>query len=444
MAGEDPFGLNDSERTQFLRPQPGGRLAGEPAPRQRTEAASGEPLPEGTPGRGPLVQAAYGILALAPRLASRTPPAEPAALRARLEGELERFNDRAHAKSTDGRQVQLGHYVLCALLDDVLLNTPWGSSGSWRGNSLAGTLHHDVAAGERFFDILEQARRDPQRSRPLLELMAACLSLGFEGRYRLAPAGGVQLAGIREGLLAQLAGLDGPLDRDLSPMWRGAEARHVPLSERIPLWVAGVAAVLLLAVVYTLFSFRLAGFTERLGPLVASLPPVTQVSLLRPQPVAAARPAAPAPPRAPIVTPLATRLRSCLSAAGVPAQAVSEDFQKLRIRLPNAGLFGSGKADLDPRVTPLIQCLGRELGGESGRLMVIGHSDNQPIRTARFPSNWELSRARADAVRIVLVQGFADPARVGVDGRADTEPLVPNTDEAGRASNRRVDIVLLR
>jgi type VI secretion system protein ImpK len=444
MGGDDPFGFDyDDERTRLI-PLPGGRGA-RAAPASCPNPApppSGAPLPEGTPGRGPLVQAAHGLLLLAPRLATRSPPGDPAALRLRLEAELARYRERAIALGADPRQVEAGHYALCALFDDIVLNTPWGAHSGWKSESLAGTLHHDVAAGERFFSLLDQAGREPARNRPLLELLAACLAMGFEGRYRLAPGGAAELARIRGELYGRLAAEAGGVECELSPAWRGAGARHVPLAERLPLWVVSVAALGLLVLVYTLLAVQLGGITQRLAPAVAGLPPHRPVELVRTIEAAPLPRPQPAPPR-PLATPLAERLRACLRAAGVAPEAVAEDLQKLRIRLPNAGLFASGRAELDPEVMPLLLCLGRELAKEPGRILVVGHSDDRPIRTARFPSNWELSRARAEAVRSALAPAFTDPGRIGVDGRADTEPLVPNTDEAGRARNRRVEILVL-
>jgi type VI secretion system protein ImpK len=77
-------------------------------------------------------------------------------------------------------------------------------------------------------------------------------------------------------------------------------------------------------------------------------------------------------------------------------------------------------------------------------VLVVGHTDNVPIRTARFPSNWALSQARADAVQRVLAEAVADPGRLTVEGRADTQPIASNADDAGRARNRRVEILLLK
>jgi type VI secretion system protein ImpK len=261
--------------------------------------------------------------------------------------------------------------------------------------------------------------------------------MGFEGRFRLIPGGSAEAARLREGVLRQLAGLDGPLPDELSPQWQGVAARHEALSERIPLWVAAVAVLAVLAVLYVGFVLRLGGYAERLGPLVAALPPAGPVELIRATPALAAP-----PPR--LVATVAPRLAACLGSAGLDREGVTEDVQKVRVRLPNAGLFASGRADIEPEVIPLLRCLGGELDKETGRVLVVGHTDNVPIRTARFPSNWALSQARADAVQRVLAEVVADPGRLAVEGRADTQPIASNADDAGRARNRRVEILLLK
>jgi len=78
-------------------------------------------------------------------------------------------------------------------------------------------------------------------------------------------------------------------------------------------------------------------------------------------------------------------------------------------------------------------------------VLIEGHTDNLPIRTAQYPSNWELSAARAARVLRYLVQkGGISPHRLTAVGYADTRPLVPNTTPANRAQNRRVDIAILK
>jgi type VI secretion system protein ImpK len=77
-------------------------------------------------------------------------------------------------------------------------------------------------------------------------------------------------------------------------------------------------------------------------------------------------------------------------------------------------------------------------------VLVIGHSDNQPIRTVRFPSNFALSAARAEAARDAILRGLNDPARITFEGRADTEPVTSNATPEGREANRRIEVLLRR
>ena len=75
---------------------------------------------------------------------------------------------------------------------------------------------------------------------------------------------------------------------------------------------------------------------------------------------------------------------------------------------------------------------------------MIDYTDNQPIRTVQFPSNFQLSAARANAVRAIVARNVGDPARVSAEGRADADPIAPNTTAEGREQNRRIEIVLHR
>ncbi len=135
----DPFGLRDSDRTEFVRPRPGGRVrdrdvsleAGwrespRSVPPVQNRAGTGSALPSGTPGMGPLVETGFGLLALAPLLRSSRPPADPAILKAQIERELARFVDALRGKKCDDRAISLGHYCLCALLDDAGTQHPLG------------------------------------------------------------------------------------------------------------------------------------------------------------------------------------------------------------------------------------------------------------------------------------------------------------------------------
>ena len=75
-------------------------------------------------------------------------------------------------------------------------------------------------------------------------------------------------------------------------------------------------------------------------------------------------------------------------------------------------------------------------------MIVTGHTDNKPIRTARFPSNWELSTERARSVMKLMAGSLAQPARLSAEGMADSDPVAPNDSEDNRRKNRRVMVVL--
>ncbi len=115
------------------------------------------------------------------------------------------------------------------------------------------------------------------------------------------------------------------------------------------------------------------------------------------------RPAAAAPPP-PAPAPVArgtgqSRLRSFLAPEIKEGLVtVLEDGQTVTVRIANRNMFGSGEATLNPGYGPLLDRIGAALQDEPGKVLVVGHTDNQPIRTVRFPSNWQLSQARAETV----------------------------------------------
>jgi len=116
----------------------------------------------------------------------------------------------------------------------------------------------------------------------------------------------------------------------------------------------------------------------------------------------------------------------------------------LVISLREAGFFTSGSADLEPATLPTLRRIAASLGHTSYDLRVEGHTDNIPIHTAQFDSNWELSTARATRIaRDFLDLKAMPPERISAAGYAEFHPVAPNDTAAGRAENRRVDLVVL-
>jgi chemotaxis protein MotB len=114
------------------------------------------------------------------------------------------------------------------------------------------------------------------------------------------------------------------------------------------------------------------------------------------------------------------------------------------ISLNELGFFNSGQAALLPGAADKLQKIAKVLGTHGLELRVEGHSDDQPIHTAQFRSNWELSTARAMAVMLLLVDesGF-DPSKISVAGYGQFRPVADNSTPEGRRLNRRVDLVVV-
>jgi chemotaxis protein MotB len=115
------------------------------------------------------------------------------------------------------------------------------------------------------------------------------------------------------------------------------------------------------------------------------------------------------------------------------------------VRIQEKGSFGSGSARLDPEFHEVMARISQVLASKPGRITVSGHTDNIPISTGRFRSNWELSSARAVTVLHSMLRNkdIAED-RVVVEGLSDTRPLVDNNSPQNRAKNRRVELIISR
>ena len=147
-----------------------------------------------------------------------------------------------------------------------------------------------------------------------------------------------------------------------------------------------------------------------------------------------------APPAAPAKAPRLARFLEPEIKQGLVT--VTDEADRSTVRLRGDSFFGSGSAEPMASSLPVLRRIGEALAEVKGAVLITGHSDNQPIRSLRYPSNWHLSAARADAVRGALTT-LVEPARMRSDGKADAEPVAPNDTPANRARNRRVEIVLL-
>jgi chemotaxis protein MotB len=117
----------------------------------------------------------------------------------------------------------------------------------------------------------------------------------------------------------------------------------------------------------------------------------------------------------------------------------------LAIRFADTVLFDTGKAQLKDDAKPILKLFSEEMKGLPNHVRVEGHTDNRPINTPRFPSNWELSTARANQVlRYLLQLDGLKATRLSAAGYGEYRPVATNDTPEGRAKNRRVDLIILR
>lgn len=229
-------------------PTPGARRT----TAQKPQAYAGTPLAERVElrkGLNPLVNTATTLLAVATKLRTTAHHANVPELHRKLTEELKDFELRARNQGCADDAVVTARYLLCTLVDEIVLNTPWGANSGWSQHSLLSLFHHETFGGEKCFSILARLLESPGRNLDLLELFYLCLSLGFEGKYRLAPRGHEQLEQVRDNLYQTLENQRPFPEQDLSPHWQTDTVKPKYRFDFIPLWViaAGFGAILLLS-----------------------------------------------------------------------------------------------------------------------------------------------------------------------------------------------------
>lgn len=405
----------------------------------------GEEVPTLVRSAAPLLNLAHAI-----RQAEEQPDIEQ--LRRVSVEAIGRYERDLAAARISPERARAAHYVVCATVDDVILSKPWGVRAGWARSGLVSTFHMDVTGGDRVFDLLDHFHQSPGTNKDLLLLIYLSLSLAFEGRTRVSPRGNLELGRIRDSLYRTLLGQYGVFERELSPHWKGVPARHKPLRTAVALWTLLSILALVFALGYLFFTLSLNGVSDGTFQRLAALPPRDTPSVLIKQPPAPIE--APPdivkvdpPPEMPPPEPeKPSRLDNLLSFLQPEVEkklvSLSDANGRLLVRINNSGLFDIGSAEVSSEFRDLIQRIGGALAAENFRAVVVGYTDNIPIRTVQFPSNWHLSEARAKAVGEILVS-YTGPEAILTEGRADSDPIAGNDTPEGREINRRTEILVL-
>lgn len=269
---------NDSDKTVFkqptpggdrtvMKPSPGGRGAAQQPAQQAYAGATPQPGRPQTGNRAPIVDSGAGyfrtdqglnplvnmastLIAVFEKTRNSANHPDVGGLYQRLINEIKSFEERARSSGMKPEIVLSARYLLCSVLDEAVLNTPWGSESGWGQRTLLSVFHGETSGGEKSFLICERVCQSPADNLDIIELFYICLSLGFEGRYRLMNRGRESLEQLKEELFAIIRRHRGDFERALSPRWSGLGNVRNPITEYIPLWV-----VISLAVAILFFSF---------------------------------------------------------------------------------------------------------------------------------------------------------------------------------------------
>jgi type VI secretion system protein ImpK len=206
------------------------------------------------------------------------------------------------------------------------------------------------------------------------------------------------------------------------------EDRRNPLIRYLPWWVVGAAALPILAITFTAYYASLAGVA---APVHEELAKVGLEDF------------SPAPQTLPVRGPTLKQLLAPDERSG--ALSVEEQGNRTMVTLLARDLFPSGSATVNPAYHETIQRLTAALNKIPGRVLVVGHTDDQPIKSLRYQDNFELSRERAVGVVTLLQRGIDNRARLNWTGVGASEPRYrPESDPENRSRNRRVEIIHVR
>lgn len=437
MSVRGPGADDPGDDATIVRPrQPAGGPASAPsapppprrAPARGVDPASRAEISEFL-GRGlnPLLQAASPLLLLGVQIRHSASMADPARLREQVMVQVRKFENRARESGIETAAVAAARYVLCATLDEAVLNSPWSEHSGWSDKTLLVTFHGESYGGAKFFQILDRLCQDVPRHIDLIELMYVCLALGFSGRYQIEAGGRTRLAEIQDDLYRSIRAQRGQASETLAPHWRGIEDRRNRLTRHVPLWVAAAAALCVLALGFLWFHSRLNALSSPISAQAA------QIGLETALP----------PGDAPRVAPRQglKQLLASEEQAGLLSVEERADGQA-RVRLNAATMFPSAGADVEADQAPLLARVGDALERLPGRVIVVGHTDDQPLRSLRFKDNYELSTARARAVAGALGARISDPGRIEIVGAGASQPIaLPAELPENRMRNRRVEIL---
>lgn len=440
MGHQEQITMQDEDRTMII-PNPGGRRKSantqtfRPSPPELNQPSS----PSSTAqvnlnasaqfdGENIILSSASDLIILASHIRSLEPSNSIEQLRRDIEALITKFDQQLNQFNLSKEVALTSRYLICCLLDELVLSTPWGSESAWSNQTLLSKYHNETSGGEKFFLIVNKLLEQPQRNIDLIELCYVCLSSGFCGKYRLSKQGESELLEISQRLYSPIEQIR-PISRDLSPSWQGVGDLKTGFVKGFPLPVFFLILGFILIAVYIAFLSSLKAKVEPLYQKIESIgweQPISQPTNIE-------------APRIDI-NKIANSLKQML-AVYIDNKIVSVDVRdgQIFIRFISPSLFRSGSSAINENSLPDVNVLVNAIKNYADRILVVGHTDS----TGKPDSNWVISRKRAEAIARWLTTSNQQLFNTMTRGVADTQPLVSEDSDYNRSINRRVELTLI-
>ncbi len=427
--------MNDDLSKTMVIPNPGGRRTpaqeNTPFESQQHNGFQSDPSNNSNDPHGELIEGEnkllfYGsdLINLASNIRTLEPRNTVEQLRHDIDNLIKQFDLKLAQQSISQEIALTARYLLCCLIDEHILSTPWGIDSSWSYQTLLSKYHNETSGGEKFFLIVNKLMEQQQRNIDLIELSYVCFALGFRGKYRLSQTGDNDILQISN-MLYQPISLYRPVGADLSPSWKASESEVSNIEKRIPpsllfMVLAFICVAVYIALISSLHaqSSPLYERVESIGWKNLSIQTTnTEPSADKLQQMA---------------QDISTRLSQYIENNKITVD-VSENT--VILRFISTQLFSSGSARVNLQELPAVNDLVPVILTHTDSVIIVGHTDS----TGRADSNWVLSRQRAEAIEIWIKTANTTITQINTRGVADTQPLVS---DKSQSQNRRVELIL--
>ncbi|WP_147197202.1 type IVB secretion system protein IcmH/DotU [Pantoea sp. CCBC3-3-1] len=374
----------------------------------------------------PLLAAAAPLLNAIVQIRLAATHDDPAGLRQQLVDEIRQFEARSKNIGLPFDMIIGARYCLCSVLDEAAAQTPWGTRGVWSGNGLLVTFHNESWGGEKVFQLLSRISQTPAQHLWLLEVIHYCLLLGYEGRYRAVEQGRLQRDAVRNRLAQLINDTRGELPPQPEPQPLEPVGRDSRWRPPVPLWACIALTAFIASMIYSGLNWRLGNAAE---PLLRAIweTPLPQNEIARNSSSQA-------------LLDLRQRLDDLITARQLD---VADGTNGSKVIIAADKLFSPSGSDLTPEGRAIITRVSAAMDNIKGTILISVYTDNRPVHSTHFASNYEYSLAQARSISAQMRQQMLEPEHLlRSEGRGDSSPLLPNDSDENRAQNRRVEIVL--